>query len=205
MAKTNKVTLFREFVKGLWDENPVLRMLLGLCPTLAVTNSAINGLAMGLAVIFTLTCSSTLISLARNIIPKEVRIPTFIIVIATFVTVIDLSMAAFVPEISKALGPFVPLIVVNCIIMGRQEAFASKNPVGRSIIDALGMGIGFTLTLTVLGSIRELLGAGTIFSMQIMPDNFTPWMVMILPPGAFLTLGLMIGIANWITAKRNNS
>lgn len=205
MAKTNKVTLFREFVKGLWDENPVLRMLLGLCPTLAVTNSAINGLAMGLAVIFTLTCSSTLISLARNIIPKEVRIPTFIIVIATFVTVIDLSMAAFVPEISKALGPFVPLIVVNCIIMGRQEAFASKNPVGRSIIDALGMGVGFTLTLTVLGSIRELLGAGTIFSMQIMPDNFTPWMVMILPPGAFLTLGLMIGIANWITAKRNNS
>jgi electron transport complex protein RnfE len=205
MAKSSKVTLLREFVKGLWDENPVLRMLLGLCPTLAVTNSAINGLAMGFAVIFTLTCSSTLISLARNIIPKEVRIPTFIIVIATFVTVIDLSMAAFVPEISKALGPFVPLIVVNCIIMGRQEAFASKNQVGRSIVDALGMGVGFTLTLTVLGSIRELLGSGTIFSMQIMPDNFAPWMVMVLPPGAFLTLGLMIGIANWITAKRNNT
>jgi electron transport complex protein RnfE len=205
MAKSSKVTLLREFVKGLWDENPVLRMLLGLCPTLAVTNSAINGLAMGFAVIFTLTCSSTLISLARNIIPKEVRIPTFIIVIATFVTVIDLSMAAFVPEISKALGPFVPLIVVNCIIMGRQEAFASKNQVGRSIVDALGMGVGFTLTLTVLGSIRELLGSGTIFSMQIMPDNFAPWMVMVLPPGAFLTLGLMISIANWITAKRNNT
>jgi electron transport complex protein RnfE len=203
MAKA-KITLTREFVKGLWDENPVLRMLLGLCPTLAVSNSAINGLSMGLAVIFTLVCSSALISLVRNLIPKEVRIPTFIIVIATFVTITDRSMAAFVPEISKALGPFIPLIVVNCIILGRQEAFASKNSVGRSIIDALGMSIGFTVTLTFLGSIRELLGSGMIFAMPIMPANFEPWLVMILQPGAFLTLGLMIGIYNWINAKKGN-
>ncbi len=201
MAK-EKVSLFAEFVKGLWKENPVLVMLLGLCPTLAVTNSAINGLSMGLAVIFTLVCSSTLISLVRKIIPKEVRIPTFIIVIATFVTVTDLTLAAFFPDISKSLGPFVPLIVVNCIVLGRQEAFASKNPVHRAIIDALGMSIGFTLTLIVLGSIRELLGSGTIFSFQIMPASFQPWMVMGLPPGAFLTLGLMIGIANWVKAKK---
>lgn len=201
MAK-EKVSLFSEFLKGFWKENPVLVMLLGLCPTLAVTNSAINGFSMGLAVIFTLVCSSTLISLIRKIIPKEVRIPTFIIVIATFVTVTDLTLAAFFPDISKSLGPFVPLIVVNCIVLGRQEAFASKNPVHRAIIDALGMSLGFTLTLIILGSIRELLGSGTIFSFQIMPANFQPWMVMGLPPGAFLTLGLMIGIFNWISSKR---
>ncbi|MBL7066393.1 MAG: electron transport complex subunit E [Candidatus Marinimicrobia bacterium] len=200
MAK--KITLSREFLKGLWDENPVLRMLLGLCPALAVTNSAINGLSMGLAVIFTLVMSSAIISLARNIIPKEVRIPTFIIVIATFVTIADKMLAAYFPDISKALGPFVPLIVVNCIILGRQEAFASKNSVSRAVIDAFGMSIGFTITLTILGSVRELLGVGTIFAVQIMPDSFEPWMVMVLQPGAFLTLGLMIGISNWLNAKR---
>jgi electron transport complex protein RnfE len=200
MAK-NKTSLIREFTKGLWDENPVLRMLLGLCPTLAITNSAINGLSMGLAVLFTLTCSSIIISAFRKVIPKEVRIPTFIVVIATFVTITDLTLAAKFPEISKALGPFIPLIVVNCMILGRQEAFASKNPIGRSIIDALGMSLGFAFTLTVLGAIRELLGAGTIFTVQLMPDSFAPWMIMILPPGAFLTLGLMIGAANWINDK----
>src|SRR6056297_562229 len=200
MAK-NKISLIKEFTKGLWDENPVLVMLLGLCPTLAVTNSAINGLSMGLAVLFTLTSSSIIISTFRKIIPAEVRIPTFIVVIATFVTITDLTMAAKFPEISKALGPFIPLIVVNCIILGRQEAFSSKNPVGRSIIDALGMSIGFTLTLTLLGAIRELLGAGTIFQFQIMPDSFANWMVMILPPGAFLTLGFMIAGYNWINDK----
>jgi electron transport complex protein RnfE len=200
MAK--KITLSREFLKGLWDENPVLRMLLGLCPALAVTNSGINGLSMGLAVIFTLVMSSAIISLARNIIPKEVRIPTFIIVIATFVTIADKMLAAYFPDISKALGPFVPLIVVNCIILGRQEAFASKNSVGRAVIDALGMSIGFTITLTILGSFRELFGVGTIFAVQIMPDSFEPLMVMVLQPGAFLTLGLMIGIGNWLNARR---
>ncbi len=200
-----KTSLYTEFTKGFWKENPVLRMLLGLCPTLAVTSAAINGLSMGLAVVFTLVLSSMIISLVRNLIPREVRIPSFIIVIATFVTVADLSMAAFVPDISKALGPYVPLIVVNCIILGRQEAFASKNSVGRSVIDALGMSLGFTITLTFLGAIRELLGSGTIFSVQIMPNAFEPWMVMILPPGAFLTLGLMIGTANWLTARKGKS
>ncbi len=204
MPKTD-LSLIKEFTKGLWKDNPVLVMLLGLCPTLAVTNSAINGFAMGLAVVFTLTCSSTLISLARKIIPKEVRIPTFIVVIATFVTVADRSLAAYFPDISKALGPFVPLIVVNCMILGRQEAFASKNKVGRSIIDALGMSVGFTLTLTFLGGIRELLGGGTLFAVQIMPENFVPWLVMALPPGAFLILGFMIGAANWINAKQRST
>lgn len=199
----SKTPILKEFSKGLWNENPILRMLLGLCPALAVTNAAINGLSMGLAVIFTLVCSSTLISLLRKVIPRQVRIPVFIIVIATFVTVTDQTLAAFFPDISKALGPYVPLIVVNCIILGRQEAFSSKNPVYKSIIDALGMGVGFTLTITVLGAVRELLGSGTIFTFQIMPDSFATWMVMILPPGAFLMLGLMIGIANWIVAKRN--
>ncbi len=201
MAKY-KTPLISEFTKGLWKENPVLIMLLGLCPTLAVTSSAINGLSMGLAVVFTLFMSSTIISLTRKIIPKEVRIPTFIIVIATFVTITDKSMAAYVPALHKSLGAFIPLIVVNCVILGRQEAFASKNNVGRSMIDALGMGTGFTLTLVVLGSIREILGTGMIFGAQIMPDNFVPWLVMILPPGAFLTLGLMIGTFNWINAKK---
>lgn len=198
----NNTPIIKEFTKGLWKENPVLIMLLGLCPTLAVTSSAINGLSMGLAVIFTLFMSSTIISLTRKIIPKEVRIPTFIIVIATFVTITDRSMAAYVPLLHKSLGAFIPLIVVNCIILGRQEAFASKNNVGRSMIDALGMGLGFTLTLTVLGSIREILGAGMLFGAQVMPDVFVPWLVMILPPGAFITLGLMIGTVNWINAKK---
>ncbi len=198
----NKTPLSKEFMKGLWAENPVLIMLLGLCPTLAVTGSAINGFSMGMAVIFTLFCSSTIISLTRKIIPKEVRIPTFIIVIATFVTITDKTMAAYVPPLHKALGAFIPLIVVNCLILGRQEAFASKNNVGRSIIDALGMGIGFTITLTVLGAVRELFGSGMVFGFQVMPDAFQPWLVMILPPGAFITLGLMIGTVNWINAKK---
>lgn len=198
---TEKETLWKDFFKGLWDENPSLRMLLGMCPTLAVSNSAINGFSMGLAVIFALTCSSAMISLVRNLVPKEVRIATYITIIATFVTVADRTLAAFFPEISKALGPFIPLIVVNCIILGRAEAYASKNNVGRSIADALGMSIGFTLTLTFLGSIRELVGVGTIFSKQIMPAGFQPWTVMVLPPGAFLTLGLIIGAVNWLNAR----
>jgi electron transport complex protein RnfE len=197
-----KTPVIKEFTKGLWKENPVLSMLLGLCPTLAVTSSAINGLSMGLAVVFTLFMSSTIISLTRKIIPKEVRIPTFIIVIATFVTITDRTMAAYVPLLHKALGAFIPLIVVNCVILGRQEAFASKNNVGRSMVDALGMGLGFTLTLTVLGSIREILGSGMLFGAQVMPDVFAPWLVMILPPGAFITLGLMIGTVNWINSKK---
>jgi electron transport complex protein RnfE len=197
-------SLFQEFVKGLWAENPVLVMLLGLCPTLAVTNSGVNGFSMGLATLFTLVCSSTLISLARNLIPREVRIPTFIIVIATFVTIADLTLAAYFPPISKALGPFVPLIVVNCMVLGRQEAFASKNSLLRSVVDALGMSVGFTATLTVLGCFRELLGSGTVFGLELMPSSFTPWMIMILPPGAFLTLGFMIAITNWINTPKKS-
>ncbi len=180
MAKT-PTPLSKEFLKGLWNDNPVLRMLLGLCPTLAVTNSAINGLAMGLATTFVLISSSVLISLLRKVIPHQVRIAGYIVIIATFVTVADKFLAAYLPEISKALGPYVPLIVVNCLILGRQEAFSSKNGVGRSIIDALGMGSGFISVLIVLGGIREILGSATLFNIQVLGDWFNPWMIMILP------------------------
>ena len=201
MAKT-PIPLSKEFLKGLWDDNPVLRMLLGLCPTLAVTNSAINGLAMGLATTFVLISSSILISLLRKVIPHQVRIAGYIVIIATFVTVADKFLAAYLPEISKALGPYVPLIVVNCLILGRQEAFSSKNGVGRSIIDALGMGLGFISVLVVLGGIREVLGSATLFNIQVLGDWFNPWMIMILPPGAFLTLGLLIGLGNWLNERK---
>ena len=201
MAKT-PTPLNKEFLKGLWDDNPVLRMLLGLCPTLAVTNSAINGLAMGMATTFVLISSSIIISLLRKVIPHQVRIAGYIVIIATFVTVADKFLAAYLPEISKALGPYVPLIVVNCLILGRQEAFSSKNGVGRSIIDALGMGMGFIFVLVALGSIREILGSATLFNIQVLGDWFNPWMIMILPPGAFLTLGLLIGLGNWLNERK---
>lgn len=188
--------LFYEFVKGLWKENPVYFQLLGMCPTLAVTNSAINGLSMGFAVVFVLVCSGVVISSIRSLIPSEVRIPVFVIIIASFVTVIDFVFKAFTPGVSKALGPYIPLIVVNCIILGRQEAFTSKNPPLPSLLDALGMGLGFTLALVILGSIRELFGARSIFGFQILMDSFRPWVIMILPPGAFLTLGVLIGTIN---------
>jgi len=174
-----------------------------MCPTLAVTNSAINGLSMGLAVIFVLVCSGIVISIFRNFIPSEVRIATFTIIIASFVTVIDFVFKAQLPEISKALGPYVPLIVVNCIILGRQEAFTSKNPLLPSIADTLGMGIGFTLALVILGSIRELFGSGSIFGYQILGNYFRPWVIMILPPGAFLTLGVLIGTINKFSPVRS--
>jgi electron transport complex protein RnfE len=190
------------FGKGIWQENPVLRQLLGLCPALAVTNSAINGLAMGLATTFVLLCSSVIISSLRRLFPHQVRIACYIVIIATFVTVADRFLAAYFPEISKALGPYVPLIVVNCLILGRQEAFSSKQPVHRAILDAMGMGLGFILVLLVLGCIREILGGGTLVNMQIAGDWFKPWLVMILPPGAFLMLGLLIGLTNWISSRR---
>ena len=200
MAKQNSLKF--DTLKGIWAENPVLIQLLGLCPTLAVTNAAINGLAMGLATTFVLLMSSILISLIRNIIPAQVRIASYIVVIATFVTVVDKFLAAYTPDISKALGAFIPLIVVNCLILGRQEAFSSKNNVGRSILDGLGMGIGFTWVLVLLGAIRELLGEGSIFGLALLPDSFNTWLVMILPPGAFLTLGLLIGLSNWYNERR---
>ena len=201
MAKT-KISAAAEFAKGLWDENPVLSSLLGLCPVLAVTNSAINGMAMGLATTFVLLSSSIMITLLRKIIPHQVRIASYIVIIATFVTVADRFLAAYFPDISKALGPYVPLIVVNCLILGRQEAFSSKNGLGRSLLDSSGMGVGFIFVLILLGSFRELLGTGSIFGIAIMGEWFDPWMVMILPPGAFLGLGFFIAITNWINDRR---
>jgi electron transport complex protein RnfE len=197
-----KVSISREYLKGLWDENPVLRSLLGLCPVLAVTNSAINGLAMGLATTFVLLSSSIIISIIRKVIPHQVRIASFIVIIATFVTVADRFLAAYFPLISKDLGPYVPLIVVNCLILGRQEAFSSKNSMGRSVLDSSGMGTGFILVLVVLGGFREIFGSGTFFGWTVLGEWFDPWMVMILPPGAFLGLGIFIGITNWVNAWR---
>jgi electron transport complex protein RnfE len=201
MAK-NTATVKYEFLKGLWDENPVLKSLLGLCPVLAVTNSAVNGLAMGLATSFVLLSSSIIISAVRNLIPNQVRIPAFIVIIAAFVTVADRFLAAFFPPISKDLGPYVPLIVVNCIILGRQEAFSSKNSIFRSIVDSTGMGVGFILVLIALGGFREILGSATFFGLTVLGDWFEPWLVMILPGGAFLGLGIFIGLTNWINARR---
>ncbi|GAB4241385.1 MAG: electron transport complex subunit E [Acidobacteriota bacterium] len=194
--------LQQEAVKGLWRENPVLVQLLGLCPALAVTNSAINGLAMGLAVLFVLTGSSFLVSLFRNLVPKQVRITTFIIIIATFVTVADLTLQALAPAIHKELGAFVALIVVNCIILGRQEAFASRNPLPLAVADALGMSAGFTLALFMLGSIREILGSGSWMGIPLFGENFEPWVIMILPPGGFLTLGTLLMLFAYLKKRR---
>lgn len=190
-----------EFVKGLWNENPVFRQLLGLCPTLAVTNAVINGFAMGIATTFVLIFSSLVVSSIKKLIPSQVRIASYIIIIATFVTMADRFMAAFFPPLSKSLGPYVPLIVVNCIILGRQEAFSSKNSVGRSLIDALGMSSGFVLAMLILSSIREILGMGTFLGHQVMGAWFKPWIIMILPPGAFITLGILLAIALQIERK----
>jgi electron transport complex protein RnfE len=186
-----------EFLKGLWRENPVFVAVLGMCPALAVTNSAINALAMGLATAFVLVSSSILVSLFRNIIPKQVRITAFIIIIATFVTVVDFLLAAMTPVIHKELGAFIALIVVNCLILGRQEAFSSKNRVGLAIADALGMSAGFTIALLSIGVIREVLGSGTLFNVMLFGDHFEPWVIMILPPGGFLVLGFLLLFFNW--------
>jgi electron transport complex protein RnfE len=194
-----------EYLKGLWDENPVFRQLLGLCPTLAVTGTVITGLAMGLATTFVLIFSSLVVSSIKKLIPSQVRIASYIVVIASFVTIADQFLKAYFYPISKAMGPYVPLIVVNCIILGRQEAFASKNSVGRSLIDALGMSSGFILALLVLSTIREILGAGTFLGYQVMGSWFKPWIIMILPAGAFLTLGILLGIALVIERKTKRS
>ncbi|MDZ7766300.1 MAG: electron transport complex subunit E [Melioribacteraceae bacterium] len=200
-----QVTLAQEYVKGIWDQNPVFKAALGLCPVLAVTVSAINGIAMALATTFVLTSASLIISSIRKLIPTQVRIASYILIIATFVTIVDLVMKAQFPELSKALGPYIPLIVVNCLILGRQEAFSSKNSVGRSVLDALGMGTGFLIALFVLGSLRELFGSGTILGVQLMPGFYEPWLVMILPAGAFLTLGLLFGAANSYLQKKERT
>jgi len=188
----------KDFIKGLWKEHPVFRQLLGMCPALAVTTSAINGISMGLAVIFVLFFSSLVVSLIKKIVPHQVRIAVYTVIIATFVTIVDLFLKAQFPEISAGLGPYVPLIIVNCIILGRCEAFASKNRITSSLRDALGMGIGFSWGLFILGSIREILGAGSILGIKIMPANYNPLVVMILPAGAFLVLGFLVAAMNKI-------
>ncbi len=193
---------YDELIKGLWKENPVFIQLLGLCPALAVTNSAINALAMGAATTFVLCGSSLLVSSVRNWIPKQVRITTFIIVIATFVTVADLTLMALLPDIHKELGAFIALIVVNCLILGRQEAFASRSTPGRALADAAGMSIGFTVALFMLGGIREILGNGSLFGVSLFGESFEPWVVMILPPGGFLTLGLLLALFAHMQRRR---
>jgi len=194
--------VYAEFVKGLWKENPVFVAVLGMCPMLAVSNSAINALAMGGAAAVVLVGSSTLISLLRNVIPKQVRISTYIIVIATFVTVIDFLLESIVPKVHRELGAFIALIVVNCIILGRAEAFASRNPVRLAAADAVGMGGGFAIALFALGSIREVLGNGSFFGVSLFGPNFEPWVVMILPPGGFLMLGLLLIVFAWVKSMR---
>jgi electron transport complex protein RnfE len=194
--------MLRDFTRGLWEENPTFMQLIGMCPVLAVSNAAINGVAMGTATTFVLVSSSIVISLLRNVIPSKVRIPAYVVIIATFVTIADLVLAAVNPAVHKVLGLFVPLIVVNCIILGRQEAFASKMPVGRSIFDALGMGLGFTWAITFLSIIREFVGMGTIFGKSILGTEYVQWVIMILPPGAFLTLGILVGLMNTLKRRR---
>jgi len=195
------MNLKENLLKGFLRENPVFIMALGLCPTLAVSSSLSNSLGMGLASTAVLLGSNTIISLIKNWIPAKVRIPCYIVVIASFVSVIDMVMHAFLPALHKSLGLFIPLIVVNCLILGRAEAFASKNGVFESLIDAVSMGLGFTFALSVLGVIRELLGAGKILGFQIMPDAYQPMLVAILAPGAFITLGFIMGFINLMQKK----
>jgi len=191
-----------EFIKGLWKENPVFVQILGMCPVLAVSNTAINALAMGLATTFVIIMSSTLVSTLRNFIPKQVRIATFILIIATFVTVVEYLIQAISLELHKNLGAFISLIVVNCLILGRAEAFASKNSIGKSVLDALGMGVGFTFALLCLGGVRELLGNGTLFNVSVFGSQYEPWIVMILPGGGFFTLGIWLLFFNWLKERK---
>jgi len=191
-----------EFIKGLWKENPVFVQVLGMCPVLAVTNTAINALAMGLATLFVLVCSNIVISLLRNFIPKQVRIATYILVIATFVTVVDYVIQAISLALYKALGAFIALIVVNCLILGRAEAFASKNTLGKSIMDGLGMGVGFVFALLCLGAVREIMGSGSLFGVQLFHDTFQDWVIMVLPSGGFFTLAGWLLLFNWMKQRK---
>ena len=193
----------QEFIKGLWRDNPVFVQVLGMCPMLAVTNSAVNALAMGGATFFVLVTSSFLVSSLKRWIPRQVRISTYIIIIATFVTVTDFTLEALVPEIHKELGAFIPLIVANCMILGRQEAFASRNSVRLAVVDALGMASGFLFALLALGAVREILGEGALFGVRLFSENFEPWVIMILPPGGFLTLGLLLLLFNWLKERKD--
>lgn len=195
------MTLGHEFKKGFWRENAVFRLLLGLCPALAVTTSAENGLGMGLATTFVLVCSNIVVSSLRKVIPPKVRIPSFIVVIASFVTVVQLVMEAYFYDLYKALGIFIPLIVVNCLILGRAEAFASKNKLVPAVVDGAGMGLGFTLALFVLGAVREVFGSGTLLGFTVFGSGFQPLLLMILPPGAFIAMGLLLAGMNRFDAR----
>ena len=199
MAKT--IHQKQNFLKGIIKENPIFVMLLGMCPTLGVTSSAFNGLGMGVATAFVLLMSNIVVSLVKNLIPSKVRIPAFIIIIASFVTIVEMILEAFVPFLYEQLGIFIPLIVVNCIILGRAEAFASKNNVLSSVIDALGMGLGFTMALTALGSFREILGNGSLFGLSFVQDDANTFILFILPPGAFIALAYLTVIFNKLTTK----
>lgn len=194
-----------EFIKGLWRDNPVFVQVLGMCPVLAVSNTAENALAMGLATTFVLLMSNILVSSLRNFIPKQVRIASYILIIATFVTITDYAIQAISVELHKSLGAFISLIVVNCLILSRAEAFASKNTIWKSIVDALGMGIGFTFALFCLGVVREIFGNGTIFDLSIFPDGFQAWIVMILPAGGFFTLAIWLLIFNAAKARKSKA
>ncbi|EGV31336.1 electron transport complex, RnfABCDGE type, E subunit [Thiorhodococcus drewsii AZ1] len=190
------------FLRGLWEENPVFVMLLGMCPVLAVTSTTMNALAMGLATTFVLVCSSLLVSLLRNWIPKQVRIASYIVIIATFVTIVDYSIQAISLELYAALGAFIQLIVANCVILGRAEAYASKQRLTTTFVNSLGMGAGFTLALLALGTVREILGNGTILGIHLFSPDFQPWVVMILPPGGFFVLGAWLLLFNWLRLRK---
>lgn len=197
-----KADAYQEFIKGLWRDNPVFVQVLGMCPMLAVTNSAVNALAMGGATFFVLVASSFLVSSLKRWIPKQVRISTYVIIIATFVTATDYTLEALAPEVHKQLGAFIPLIVVNCMILGRQEAFASRNPIGLAVVDAVGMAGGFLFALFALGSVREILGDGKFLGMDLFGPHFEPWVIMVLPPGGFLTLGLLLLFFSWVKERK---
>ena len=192
--------LLREFSKGIFIENPTFRLALGLCPTLAVSTSVVNGFGMGVAATFVLLGSNIIVASIRNFIPSKIRIPCFIVIIATFVTIVELTMKAYFPALSKSLGIFVPLIVVNCVVLGRAEAFASRHSVVNSIFDGLGMGVGFTLALVIISLIRELLGNGTFLGLLVI-KGFQPALLFILAPGALLVIGILIGVVNYFTEK----
>jgi electron transport complex protein RnfE len=201
---SNKASAYDEMLKGLWRDNPVFVQVLGMCPMLAVTNSAINAVVMGVATFFVLVGSSFLVSALKQWIPKQVRISIYIIIIATFVTVADYTLLALLPTVHKELGAFIPLIVANCMILGRQEAFASRHTVKFAVMDAVGMASGFMIALFSLGAVREILGEGKLFGFDLFGSNFEPWVIMVLPPGGFITLGLILLFFNWFTVKRRS-
>ncbi len=196
------MSFMKELTKGIIKENPIFVIVLGMCPTLAVSTSVNNAVGMGAAATFVLLCSNIIISLIKGITPDKIRIPVYIVVIAAFVTIVDMVMAAFVPDLHKSLGLFIPLIVVNCIILGRAEAFASKNNVLNSLADGIGMGLGFTLALMVVASFREILGNGSWYGMRIMPASYSPMLMAILAPGAFITLGLLMALMNLLKERK---